>query len=481
MNLPKDFVEYAKEWEAKIHAFTELNFEGSPGGAAAGAPAAPAEAAALVKGLPFAAEDSVAVKGLLFTCGSKMLENFRLPYSATAVQKLEEAGGFAIGKTNMDEFGAGLSTDSSAIKKTSNPWDLSRVPGGSGGAAAVAAGIVPYALGMDTGGCARQSAAFCGLAALKPTYGAVSRYGLNAYASSFDTLSITADTTERCRAVFALVRGRDAKDQNSKDAPAEAAATVGALYPAQSGGKKIGVFSAKAMAAALAAAQGAVLSGLSEEALSRSFDLVKQRLADLGHSLVDVEIPDIALAGPAYFTIATAEASANLARFNGIRFGHRPADAENPEELVSGSRREGFGLEIKKRIALGTYLLSSGIQERYYLHAQRVRTGLKKTLEELLSAQCDALLMPVYPFRAFARGQVSLSMLEQRLAEVYTCPANLTGLPALAFPASLEDGLPAGVQLVGRSFSEGTLLDIAQGYEQKHPLSQPAGFKAFWR
>jgi aspartyl-tRNA(Asn)/glutamyl-tRNA(Gln) amidotransferase subunit A len=509
LSLPEGFIPYVKDWETKINAFIELQIERGepnntlefaptrPQGATCPAGATPPEAAALVKGFPFAVKDNIAVKDFPLTCGSKLLEHFHSPYSATVVQKLEAAGGTVIGKTNLDEFGMGSSTDNSALKKTNNPWNLERVPGGSSGgsAAAVAAGIVPFALGTDTGGSVRQPAAFCGVVGLKPTYGAVSRYGLVAYASSLESAGVLADTAARCRAVFSVIRGRDPLDETTHEAPDAAPP----LYPlaANGGSKKIGVLSAEAIAKALAAAakdgdeagalEAAAQASALEEEVRRGFDLARQRLASLGHTLVDVEIPGLKYGVPAYYTIATAEASANLARFDSVRYGARPDWAENPDELIDKAREAGFGPEVKLRILLGTFVLRSGFQDRYYLRAQRIRAGIRASFESFLGdgeytgqARLDAILMPVFPTRAFGRGPSSLSAFAQKAADLYTCCANLAGLPALSFPVSVEGGLPVGLQLLGRAYAEGTLLDIAEGYEKQFPFPHPAGFRAFW-
>ena len=512
LQLPEGFSQYVNEWESKINAFIALKIENIKSGEVSPpTPALPAaglqpnntsqdapspEAPALVKDLPFAVKDNIAVKNFPLTCGSKLLEQFRSPYSAAVVQKLEAAGGIVIGKTNLDEFGMGSSTDNSAFKKTNNPWDTGRVSGGSSGgsAAAVAAGIVPYALGTDTGGSVRQPAAFCGVVGLKPTYGAVSRFGLVAYASSLETAGILSDTVARCRAVFSIIRGKDPNDQTTRDIP-EAAPP---LYPSLPGGKgkRIGVLSAAAIAKALATAakdggggalETAAQASILEEETRRGFELAKNRFAALGHTLVDVEIPSLKYGVPAYYTIATAEASANLARFDSIRYGARPGWAENPDELIDKAREAGFGPEVKLRILLGTFVLRSGFQDRYYLRAQRIRAGIRANFESLLGdseyqepAQLDAILMPVFPSRAFGRGASSLSAFAQKAADLYTCCANLAGLPALSFPASVEGGLPVGVQILGRAYAESTLFEIAKGYEEQYPFPHPSGFKAFW-
>ncbi|MDR2143610.1 MAG: aspartyl/glutamyl-tRNA amidotransferase subunit A [Treponema sp.] len=515
---PEGFLAYVKEWEEKIGAFIEFDAgKVSPPVSRISSPVErfPEKAAAFVRDLPFAVKDNIAVKGFSLSCGSKLLADLRSPYTATAVLRLQAAGAEVIGKTNLDEFGMGSSTDNSGIKKTNNPWDPSRVPGGSSGgsAAAVAAGMVPFALGSDTGGSVRQPAAFCGVVGLKPTYGAVSRYGLVAYASSLEGIGILADSAARARAVFACIRGRDPMDDTSRDPPAGAPP----LYGQTAGsGLTIGVLSPEAVARAVArtvaspagtgdgrtaleiAAQAAEL----EDEVRRGFELAKERFTALGCTLVEVEIPSLKYGVPAYYTIATAEASANLARFDGVRYGRRPPRAENPDELIDKTREAGFGDEVKLRILLGTFVLRSGFQDRYYLRAQRIRAGIKANFEALLggddyaepassgnlassgnpvsSGNLDAILLPVFPSRAFDRGPSSLSAFAQKAADLYTCCANLAGLPAVSFPASLEGGLPVGVQLLGRAFSESRLLDLVEAYEAAHPFPHPAGYRAFW-
>jgi aspartyl-tRNA(Asn)/glutamyl-tRNA(Gln) amidotransferase subunit A len=543
LKTPEGYPSYFEDWEKKISAFIEYNPElgekrGFDSGTDAGSGAVSgSEAGSDIKALrnfPCGVKDNIAVTGFSLSCGSRFLEKLRSPYTATAVRKLEAAGAVVVGKTNLDEFGMGSSTDNSALKRTNNPWDTIRVAGGSSGgsAAAVAAGLVPFALGTDTGGSVRQPAAFCGVVGLKPTYGAVSRYGLVAYASSLESIGVLADTTARCRAVFAALRGKDPMDQTSRDAPPSAPLLYvgdGGPAPGRDAPKVIGVLSAEAIARAIAAAQearkGAAAigndpgrqdgqAGLTEERaletaaqaaeleeeVRRGFDLAKERLAALGHTLVDVELPSLKYGVPAYYTIATAEASANLARFDGIRYGRRPDWAENPDDLIDKSREAGFGPEVKLRILLGTFVLRSGFQDRYYLRAQRIRAGIRRNFEAFLgetpddsagppegagpkpgaSPLCDAILMPVFPTRAFGRGDTGLSPFAQKAADLYTCCANLAGLPALAFPVGVEGGLPVGVQLMGRAFAEGTLLDIVETYETAYPFPHPEGYRAFW-
>jgi aspartyl-tRNA(Asn)/glutamyl-tRNA(Gln) amidotransferase subunit A len=495
--LPEGFETYFKEWEERIGAFIEFRPD-------VDAPVPPAGEAALgglpwssLAGLPFAVKDNIAVRGFCVSCGSKLLAKVKAPYTATAVGKLLAAGCVPVGKTNLDEFGMGSSTDNSGIKKTNNPWDTSRVPGGSSGgsAAAVAAGLVPFALGSDTGGSVRQPAAFCGVAGLKPTYGAVSRYGLVAYASSLEGIGVLSDTIARCRQVFSVIKGADPMDQTSRDAPAAAPSLTGGGKAAR--GRVIGVLSSETVAKAVAAA----VSGEESEAVKiaagaaelesevrAGFEKAKEGFKTLGYALKDVELPSLKYGVPAYYTIATAEASANLARFDSIRYGRRPGWAENPDDLIDKAREAGFGAEVKLRILLGTFVLRSGFQDRYYLRAQRIRAGIRRNFEALLGdseysggpGACDAILLPVFPTRAFGRGPSSLSPFAQKAADLYTCCANLAGLPALSFPASVEGGLPVGVQLVGRAFAEGVLLDIAETYEDAYPFPRPAGYKAFF-
>ncbi|MDR2021572.1 MAG: aspartyl/glutamyl-tRNA amidotransferase subunit A [Treponema sp.] len=496
--LPEGYLPYFKAWEEKIGAFIEFAGLRSEAGEAPGA--APGNAGI---GLPFAVKDNIAVKGFSISCGSKLLEQMKSPYTATAVQRLEAQGGTVIGKTNMDEFGMGSSTDNSAIKRTNNPWDQSRVSGGSSGgsAAAVSAGLVPYALGSDTGGSIRQPAAFCGVVGLKPTYGAVSRFGLVAYASSLESIGILADSTARCRAVFAAIRGRDPLDQTSQDAPAGAPALSGEAR-SKTAPRTIGVLSPEAIARAIspeitgaagetgeeAALQAAARAAVLEDEVARGFELAKTRLRALGHILVEVDLPSLKYGVPAYYTIATAEASANLARFDSVRYGRRPDWAENPDDMIDKARDAGFGAEVKLRILLGTFVLRSGFQDRYYLRAQRIRGGIRRNFESYLggldypdsTVRCDAILLPVFPARAFDRGPGNLTPFAQKAADLYTCCANLAGLPALAFPVSVEGGLPVGVQLIGRAFAEGTLLDIVESYEASHPFPHPEGYKNFW-
>lgn len=493
--VPMDgFSAYLRDWEARIGSFLEIG-EAALEAATTARDDRPSDLASddipsarsPLAGLPFAVKDNIAVTGLRLSCGSRLLEGLGAPYDATCVARLRAAGALPLGKTNMDEFGMGSSTDASAYGRTNNPWDGSRVAGGSSGgsAAAVAAGLVPFALGSDTGGSVRQPASFCGVVGLKPTYGAVSRFGLVAYASSLDTVGILADSARRARQVYEAMRGIDPLDMTSRDAP------PGAPEALSPGGATIGILSPEAIAEALSAELGDVdsyegdagsdASGLVlEPEVLAAFKQAADGLRDLGCRLVDVRLPSLRYAAPAYYTIATAEASANLARFDGIRYGARDRSAESPEDLVDGTRRNGFGEEVRLRVLLGTFVLRSGFQDRYYLRAQRVRSGIMRDFGRALSG-CDAILMPVFPTRAFGRGEAGLSPFAQKAADLLTCCANLAGLPALAFPTGVAGGLPVGAQLVGPAFSEGALLGLAEAYEAAHPIARPTGYRSYWR
>ncbi len=475
--FPRGFGEYFAGWEERIRSFLEF----APARASNPGEAAVREArgGGVLAGLPFAVKDNIAVKGLGLTCGSKILEGFVSPYTATAVGRIEAAGAFVTGKTNLDEFGMGSSTDNSAYQLTDNPWAAGRVPGGSSGgsAAAVAAGLVPFALGSDTGGSVRQPASFCGVVGLKPTYGAVSRFGLVAYASSLETIGVVGDSTARVKAVFEVMRGEDPMDQTSRNPPARGAGDIGMSVDAGTAAAPVasreGV-SRKPRVGVLAVAPGEL-----DPAVGRGYATVRRRLAALGYELVDVTLPTLEYVVPAYYTIATAEASANLARYNGIRYGVRAPGAENPDSLVEMSREAGFGPEVKLRILLGTFVLRSGFQDRYYIRAQKVRTAIRNDFARVFGS-CDALLMPVFPVPSWARGEGELTQYQQKAADKFTCAANLAGLPALSFPGTVEDGLPVGVQVMAPAFREDLLFGISAAYEAAHPIARPAGYRAFW-
>jgi len=440
---------YVEEWEGKIHSMLEYRIEKSEA-------AKQAEKGEL-SGLPFAVKDNIAVKNFNLTCGSKMLENFVSPYDATAVKKLKEKGCIPVGKTNMDEFGMGSSTDNSALAVTNNPWDLERVCGGSSGgsAAAVAAGLVPFSLGSDTGGSVRQPASFCGIYGLKPTYGSVSRYGLVSYASSLDVIGILSKKTDIIESVFRAVRGFDPNDQTSIDYKDSNELSL----------PEKPVFSVLKN-----------IKGLSDEVNDAYLNAVKT-LKDKGYELREIELPVLEYVVPAYYTIAAAEASANLARYNGIRYGYRSPKGETPAELMKKSRDEGFGDEVKLRILLGTYVLRSGFRDRYYIKAQKIRTKIVKEFDAIFKTS-DLIMLPSFPIPAFKHGDENMSQYQQKVADKFTATANLAGIPALSFPAGEYNSLPVGLQFFAPRYGEKMLLDAAGILENDFPVSDPPGFKS---
>jgi aspartyl-tRNA(Asn)/glutamyl-tRNA(Gln) amidotransferase subunit A len=403
--------------------------------------------------VPIAVKDNIAVARFHLTCGSRILGDHVSPYDATIVARLISSGFVPIGKTNLDEFGMGSSTDTSARGVTNNPWDTARVAGGSSGgsAAAVASGMVPAAIGTDTGGSVRQPAAFCGVYGLKPTYGTLSRYGLVAYASSLEVAGIIADSPARVRTIFAACAGEDPMDQTSISPPENPPAPE----------------------TAKAAFLGGNL-GL-DAATAAGYRRMREVEEGLGIATEEIELATIDYVVPAYYTIATAEASANLARFNGVRYGERPVFAENPEDLVRKSRAEGFGSEVKTRILLGTYVLRSGFQEQYYQRAQRIRTAIRNEMASLFD-RFDVLLLPVFPTVAFRHGQGDLDAFQQKVADRFTSLANLTALPALSVPAGIHEGLPVGIQVMGPAFAEERLLSLAERVAASIPFERPPSY-----
>ncbi|MCG8452133.1 MAG: aspartyl/glutamyl-tRNA amidotransferase subunit A [Spirochaetales bacterium] len=405
-----------------------------------------------LSGIPVGVKDNIAVEGQPLTCGSRILENLISPYSATAIQRLVAEGALMVGKTNLDEFGMGSSCENSALGNTSNPWNLDYVAGGSSGgsAAAVAAGLVPLALGSDTGGSVRQPASFCGVYGLKPTYGSISRSGLTAYASSLEVIGPMARDLQLLKESFRVMAGLDSMDQSG---------TAGSCSSDQTNGT----------IAVLELDEG-VLDAPVAEAYRQAIDALEA----LGHPIKRVSLQSLNLIVPAYYTIATAEASANLARFNGIRYGMAPTFAENPAELMRKARHEGFGDEVKLRILLGTYVLRSGFQDQYYGQAQKVRTLIRQELAAIYQ-DASAILMPVFPTQAFKKGEGGMDEYRQKTADVFTCLANLAGLPALAIPTGLSGGLPLGMQLMAPAFGEERLFALAKELEKTFPLETPEG------
>ena len=402
-------------------------------------------------GVPAGIKDNICTKGVTTTCASRMLEHFVPPYSAHVIEKLAEAGAVMLGKLNMDEFAMGSSTENSFFQITHNPRDPSRVPGGSSGgsAAAVAANEAAFALGSDTGGSIRQPAAFCGVVGMKPTYGTVSRYGLVAFASSLDQIGpLTRDVADSAM-VMDCIAGHDSRDSTS--------IRMDKLpYASQLGQDIRGI--------KIALPEEFFGEGLSED-VRKGIQLAARRFQDLGAEIVRVSMPALTHALPAYYIISSAEASSNLARFDGIRYGYRSPDYEDITSLYKNSRSEGFGEEVKRRIMLGTFALSSGYYDAYYKKALQVRTLITRDYSRIFAA-CDCILSPVAPTTAYKIGEKTANPLEMYLGDIYTVPVNIAGLPGLSMPcAAASDGMPVGMQLIGPAFSEPLLYRVGYAYE----------------
>ena len=414
-----------------------------------------------LEGVPIALKDNMCTQGMPTTCGSKILADWRPPYNATVVKKLEDQGAVMIGKTNMDEFAMGSSTENSAYQVTANPWNLAHVPGGSSGgsAAAVAADQCVVATGSDTGGSIRQPAAFCGVVGLKPTYGLVSRFGLVAYASSLDQIGTFSRNVMDTAMLLGAIAGHDPKDSTSLNV---AIPDYGALLTpdlTQSlKGTKIGVISETLGAGLDPEVEAAVLGAIAH-------------LKGMGAEIQEISCPKFSYGLATYYIIAPSEASANLARYDGVKYGMR-ANAGNLMEMYAETREAGFGAEVKRRIAIGTYVLSAGYYDAYYLKAQKVRTLIKQDFDRAFS-QVDLLVSPTAPTTAFATGSKTADPLSMYLSDLMTIPVNLAGLPALSLPCGFSSaGLPIGLQLIGNALGEAKLLQTAYAYEQTNDWYQ---------
>jgi aspartyl-tRNA(Asn)/glutamyl-tRNA(Gln) amidotransferase subunit A len=410
-----------------------------------------------LSGIPIAIKDNICVRGMQTSCGSRILGPYHPPYNATAIERLLDAGAVIMGKTNCDEFAMGSSNENSAFGPVKNPWDTSRVPGGSSGgsAAAVAAGIVPVALGSDTGGSVRQPASLCGVIGVKPTYGRVSRYGLVAFGSSLDQIGVFARNAIDAATVLQVIAGRDPRDATTADVPVP---------------DYIGETEKNLKGLRVGVARALLGEGLDDEvraAIEKSIEAYRA----LGAEIVDIELPHAKYAIAVYYIIATAEASSNLARYDGVRYGFRAEEAPALRDMYRKTRDEGFGAEVKRRIMLGTYVLSAGYYDAYYLKAQKVRTLIKRDFANAFS-RCDAVLTPTAPTPAFRFGDKVGDPLAMYLNDIYTVTANLAGVPGISVPCGLSsDGLPIGLQLLGPYWSEATLFRLAHAYQQAHPLN----------
>ena len=403
-------------------------------------------------GIPIGIKDNICIKGTKTTCASKMLENFIAPYNATVIDKINDENMISLGKTNMDEFAMGSSTENSYFKKTKNPWDLSRVPGGSSGgsAAAVASNMVPWALGSDTGGSIRQPAGCCGIVGLKPTYGLISRYGLIAYASSLDQIGTLTKDIEDTAILLNVIAGHDDKDTTS--AEQEKKDYTKALKNDIKGLK-------------IAVPKEFFGEGINEEVKAKLENAI-EKYKELGAMVEEVSLDVAEYALATYYIIACAEASSNLGRFDGIRYGYRSPKFNNLRDIYINSRSEGFGDEVKRRIILGTYVLSSGYYDAYYKKAQQVRTLVKSRFDEIFENH-DIILTPTAPTTAFKIGEKSDNPLEMYLSDICTVSVNIAGLPGLSMPCGVDsEGMPVGMQLIGKRFDEETILNAGYTYEQ---------------
>ncbi|MEC8613975.1 MAG: Asp-tRNA(Asn)/Glu-tRNA(Gln) amidotransferase subunit GatA [Verrucomicrobiota bacterium] len=406
-------------------------------------------------GIPIGIKDTLAVKDQPLCCASKMLENYVSPFDATCITKLREAGAIIWGRLNMDEFAMGSSTENSAYQTTCNPWNLETIPGGSSGgsAAAMAAGEAIATLGTDTGGSIRQPAALCGVVGMKPTYGLISRYGLVAFASSLDQVGPFARTVEDAALLMEAMLSKDPLDSTSIAPLCDT--NYAAMLKEKKGPWKLGI------------PREFFGQGIDSEVkanIQKAIDWYK----DQGCEIVDISLPHSELAVPVYYIVATAEASSNLARFDGVRYGHRSDEAKDALSLFTKSRGEGFGDEVKRRIILGTYVLSSGYYDAYYLRAQKVRRRILGDFEKAFE-HVDAILTPTSPTPAFKRGERADDPLAMYLSDVYTISVNLAGLPAISIPSGFtESGMPIGLQVIGKAFGEADMFAIANAFEQCH-------------
>ncbi len=460
--LVRHYIQRIESHDEKLNAFVTF----TPDQAIENAKRADARGAqgGILNGVPIALKDIFCTDGVKTSCASHMLDNFIAPYDATVVTKLNEAGAVSLGKTNMDEFAMGSSSESSYYGEVKNPWDTDRVPGGSSGgsAAVVAARLAPASMGTDTGGSIRQPAAFCGITGLKPTYGRVSRYGMIAYASSLDQGGPFGINAEDCAYMLQAIAGHDARDSTSMDkAVPDYVASLGNSVK----GMRIGL------------PEEFFQEGLDADIASK-IEQACDVLKSMGCEIKSISLPNAKLAIAAYYVIAPAECSSNLSRFDGVRFGYRCENPKNLEDMYRRSRSEGFGEEVKRRIMVGTYALSAGYYDAYYIKAQKIRRLISEDYRNAFS-EVDAVLSPTTPTTAFKVNEKTDDPITMYLSDIYTIGVNLAGLPGISLPVGFQDELPVGMQLVSNYFEEQTLLTLGHQYQQQvdHHLQMPKGFE----
>jgi aspartyl-tRNA(Asn)/glutamyl-tRNA(Gln) amidotransferase subunit A len=451
VELTQAFLDRIHQYNPDINAYITLDEERTLTQAKAADARIATGAAAELTGIPFAQKDIFCAKGWKTTCGSKMLENFIAPYDAHVITQFDAVGAVNLGKTNMDEFAMGSSNETSYFGSVKNPWDFDRVPGGSSGgsAAAVSARLCAAATGTDTGGSIRQPAALCGFTGLKPTYGLVSRYGMIAFASSLDQAGPMAKSAEDCALMMNVMAGFDDRDSTSLNHPKEDY-TRELKQPLT--GLKV---------------------GLPKEYFAEGLDanvakVIEEAIAEykkLGAEFVDISLPNASLSIPVYYVLAPAEASSNLSRYDGVRYGHRAAEYDDLMELYMKSRAEGFGEEVKRRILIGTYVLSAGYYDAYYLKAQKIRHLIADDFKEAFK-QCDIIMGPTVPSTAFKTGEKTDDPVAMYLQDIYTIATNLAGLPGMSIPAGFSHDLPVGLQIIGNYFDEARMLNVGHAYQQ---------------
>ncbi len=457
--LARSLLERVQAAQPALNAFVSIEADSALAAAAAADRLLASGDAPPLTGVPIAHKDLFCTEGSRTTCGSRMLANFVSPYDATVVARLRAAGTVMLGKTNMDEFAMGSSNETSFFGPVRNPWDLTRVPGGSSGgsAAAVAARLLPAATGTDTGGSIRQPAALCGVTGVKATYGRVSRFGMVAFASSLDQAGVIARSAEDCALLLGAMAGFDPRDSTSVDMPVPDY-RAGLDRPLQ--GLKVGL---------LKEFFGAGLDPAVEASVRAALEVLRGQ----GAVLKEVSLPSLPLSVPTYYVVAPAECSSNLARFDGVRFGHRCENPRDLKDLYERSRGEGFGAEVKRRVMTGTYVLSAGYYDAYYLKAQRVRALIADDFRRAFS-EVDVLISPTTPTPAFEIGAKMNDPVTMYLNDIYTIGANLAGLPAASVPCGFVEGLPVGMQIIGAHFTEERILNVAHRYQRETDWHQRA-------